>query len=140
MFITDHRVRSHNLPFEGVDYYMTRAVDGTIFSMGGFLSIYVKFGRFIFYSILNGRGANRLKLGRVHPIKGEIPIPTPLNDKLIGNILYNRIAVFNKIEQPSTKQQGIIEDTLINSLDFNSDLGKSLMQDSAMDGKNFGDL
>lgn len=53
LFFTD-RIKSHNVPVQGLDHYVTRTLDSTIVfnEEGTFVAVYGKFLRFVFWGVL----------------------------------------------------------------------------------------
>ncbi|MGL5261076.1 MAG: hypothetical protein ACRC9P_01690, partial [Bacteroides sp.] len=135
LFFTD-RIKSHNLNIEGVDFYMTRALDATIVSNkdGSFVAVYAKFLRFVFWAILKGGDEDKISDLRIDPIKGEFKIPQRLEDETICGFFVNRIMEIENLPKPSISQQSKIEDEILKDKNrfINSDAGQSIMNDNKM--------
>jgi hypothetical protein len=134
------RVKDHNLPFEGVDYYFTRALDATIIkndTTKNFLGVYGKFMRFIFWGIIKGGDENELAALHINPTGGILKNPQYSFDQDFAEVVYSRIEAFDKEPKASVKQQGIIIEEIRKDRKafFNSDAGQSMLNDRRMKKK-----
>lgn len=136
IFFTD-RIKSHNLNIEGVDFYMTRAMDATIVSNsdGSFVAVYAKFLRFIFWGIVKDGDENKISDLKIDPIKGKIKVPQRLEDETISGFFVNRIVEIENLPKPSINQQSKIEDEILRDKNkfINSDAGQSIINDRRLE-------
>lgn len=132
IFFTD-RIKDHNLGIEGVDHYMTRALDCAVIKTDDnkFLGIYGKFMRFVFFGIIRGGDENKLKETRINPVKGVFNIPQNVFDEALFSFFPNRIKQLNSLPQPSAKQQEAILNEILRDVPafLSSDEGKSMIND-----------
>jgi len=139
LILTD-RIRDHDLPYKGVDYYFSRSMDGTIIfnEQTNFLSVYGKFSRFIFWAFLNNGDETKLAGTKINPIQGLLRIPQIVNEPAITDFFINRIKELSTIDYPSDKQQEKIHEELMNNPEFyeNSEAIKTIFRDFEFDKKN----
>ncbi len=133
LFLTDI-VKSHNMGINGVDYYMTRTLDGTIISNhdNSFIAVYGKFLKFTFWGVL--RGANdesKISDLRIHSTKGIIKTPQNFGEEVMTSFFYNRIKEFEKMELAPEKQQEVILNEIKKDREgfLNSESGQSIYND-----------
>ncbi|WP_152530934.1 hypothetical protein [Sediminibacterium sp. C3] len=141
LFLTD-RVVSHNLDIKGVDYYMTRALDGTIVSNDSntFIAVYGKFLKFAFWGVLKGAN-DEAKIAdlRINPTTGNLKTPQNFEDQTMISFFYNRIKQLDFNNLTSDKQQEkILKEVMKDKESFlYSDAGKSILNDlQNLDKKN----
>lgn len=137
--ISGKRIKDYNFDSGDIDYYMTRITDFTIIknARGSYLAIYAKFGRFIFWSVLNGKGTHRLKKQRVDPLGGQILFPCELNESNIVGFIYNRIKGIERIGynlSPKQEQKTLSE--FQTNVDPDSDLIDSMLTDFEIQRRN----
>lgn len=133
LFFTD-KVSSHNLDARGVDYYMTRTLDGTIVTNNdnSFVAVYGKFLKFTFWGILKGeKEENKISELRINPIKGLIKSPQNLSSNAMIGFFFNRIKEFEKNNLVSEKQEEIILKEIEKDLNrfINSEASASIFND-----------
>lgn len=134
LFFTD-RVKENNTDLKGVDFYLTRAMDGTIVDNEPqtCLLVYGKFNRFIFWSVLKKYGdESGLKEVEINPKGGIFRIPQNLNYFPIVSFLGNRIKEISNHPLPNQEQQDKIEKEIQKDPKkfWDSDVGKSLYNDN----------
>lgn len=134
VFLTD-RVSSHNTKGIDINLYLTRAIDATIVANDKYtnVGVYVKFLRFIFWSVVKGNPNNCPDV-KVQFHSGTLKIPQELSDDFIGNFINNRIEQFDNRPKPSEAQQKIISDEMLNCEDsfWTSDGGQAMLKDFEM--------
>jgi len=133
MVFTD-RVVNHPSGLQGVDHYLTRAMDATIVTNHekSFLFIYAKFNRFIFWAPIKELSKKfELNDALINPVQGIFKIPQKVDYFPISSFIGNRIKGLSELELPNEEQQNKIEQEIIkNPKEFwRSDLGKSLLND-----------
>jgi len=133
ILMTD-RILSHNSDLEGVDYYLTRALDGTIVDNRShtFLLVYGKFNRFIFWSVVKSPNLeDELYDVEINPKGGTIEIPQGLKFDPLFSFITNRLKEINKHPLPSESQQNKIEQEIMKDPEkfWKSDVGQSLYND-----------
>ena len=132
LFFTD-RIRAHNINVKGLDFYMTRALDGTIVfnDDGDFVAIYGKFLRFIFWGVLKGGDESKIADLNISPISGEMTVPQRFEDTTMTSFFINRVREYNNLQEPSEGQQQKIIDELRkdDGAFFQTDAGQSIMND-----------
>ena len=134
LLFTD-RVKENNTELKGVDFYLTRVMDGTIVDNEPqtCLLIYGKFNRFIFWSVLKEYGdEDNLGTLSIDPINGIFKVPQLLDYFPINSFLGNRIMEVSKMPLPSEEQQEKIEKEILKDPNafWDSDIGKSLYNDN----------
>lgn len=134
LLFTD-RVKENNTDLKGVDFYLTRVMDGTIVDNEPqtCLLVYGKFNRFIFWSVLKKYGdEDKLETLSINPIKGAFKFPQSLDYFPINSFLGNRIRGVSKMAFPSEEQQEKIEKEILKNPKafWDSDIGKSLYNDN----------
>ncbi|MFM2016752.1 MAG: hypothetical protein RL007_408 [Bacteroidota bacterium] len=131
LFFTD-RLSYHNTDSIDVDLYMSRIIDATIIAneQKDTIAIYVKFLRFIFWSVVKGV-PNSSSDVKISFTPNTIKVPQFLKDDFIGNFLMNRIKVVDNRQRPSPKQQEIIIQELERNENsfWESDAGQSMLND-----------
>lgn len=136
ILLTD-RVKENPTDLKGVDFYLTRAMDGTIVDNKPqtCLLIYGKFNKFVFWAVLKNYGdENTLGDVLINPKEGILNIPQELTYFPICSFLGNRIKVVENMQFPSVEQQNKIEKEILNDNDFwNKELGQSLLNDFNLD-------
>lgn len=133
MLFTD-RVKSHTTDLTGVDFYITRALDGTIVDNPNhtFTIMYGKFNRFVFWSVIKSPDyGDDLYDVEIHPRKGNFEIPQILDYQPIISFINNRIREIEKYPLPNQAQQDKIEQEIKKNPQkfWDSDVGKSLYND-----------
>lgn len=133
LFFTD-KVQSHTMDIKGVDYYMTRALDGTIISNAenSFVAVYGKFLKFTFWGVLKGANdESKLSDLRIHPTNGVIKTPQNFGAEVMTGFFYNRIKEFEKMDLASEKQQTIILNEIKKDTEgfIKSEAGKAIYND-----------
>ena len=133
LFLTD-RIKSHSTDLKGVDFYFTRALDGTIVTGPDekHLILYGKFNRFIFWSVIKSpEYLDELYDVEIHPKGGTIEVPQKLEYEPIITFITNRIKKTNEFALPSEAQQDrILKEIMKDPESFwNSDVGQSLYND-----------
>ncbi|MPL56599.1 hypothetical protein SDC9_02085 [bioreactor metagenome] len=132
LLLTD-RVKNNSTDLKGVDFYLTRIMDGTIVDnkTQTCLLIYGKFNKFIFWAVLKEYGdENTLTDVLINPNKGTIKVPQNLSYFPICSFLGNRINVVQNMILPNTLQQEKIEEEILKDKDFwKKEIGESLMND-----------
>ncbi|MDD3878132.1 MAG: hypothetical protein PHT69_16050 [Bacteroidales bacterium] len=105
------RIKNHNLDSNGVDYYMTRALDGDVFWSNDFsyIAVYGKFLRFIFYSVIRGVNSipnykNEIILGN-----GTISSNVKLKDPNFHSFIAFRLNQISNLPKVTSKQKDIIK-------------------------------
>ncbi|WP_422082810.1 hypothetical protein [Ulvibacterium sp.] len=133
LFLTD-RIESHTTDLKGVDFYFTRALDGTIVTGPNqeHLILYGKFNRFIFWSVIKSpKYLDELYDVEIHPKGGNIEIPQPLEYEPIINFMTNRIKKISEFALPNETQQDRIAQEIMKDPEsfWKSDVGQSLYND-----------
>ncbi len=131
-YVCGERIANHNFGIPDSDYYMTRAIDCTIIysNRGSYLAVYAKFGRFFFWSVLNGRGGHKLTENRIEFKPGRFHFPKSLVENNFGNFLFNRITQINTIGYKlSPNQENVVLEEMKKHLDPYSDLAESMLND-----------
>lgn len=131
LFFTD-RMKSNSTDLKGADYYFSRAFDGTIVtSPDGYIAVYGKFMRFVFWSVIKSDLPIEDSQLRIDPLKGQIGCPQQFQDDYITDFFMNRIRQVESLPKPSEKQQEKIEEELLRDKKgfLNSDAGKSIYND-----------
>ena len=133
IWFTD-RVEFHTTELEGVDYYMTRMNDLTIISNPEktYLSIYAKFNRFMFFSVLKSpTGKESLKDLAIDPVTGKFMIPQQFEYWALSEFLTNRIHGISTHNQASDDQQDKIYEEIAKDTEafWKSDAGRSIYND-----------
>ncbi|ASV32346.1 MULTISPECIES: hypothetical protein [Flavobacteriaceae] len=133
LFLTD-RIKSHSTDLKGVDFYFTRALDGTIVSGPSkeYVIVYGKFNRFVFWSVIKSPGyLDELYDVEIHPKGGSIEIPQRLEYEPITTFMTNRIKKIAEFPLPSEAQQDrIVEEIMKDPESFwKSDIGRSMYND-----------
>lgn len=123
MQLTD-KIKDHDLPFGGVEYYFTRHLDATI-------AVYGKFLKFIFWGIIKGGDEVKLQELKVNPIKGVIKFPQVADEFQLGNFYYNRIMQIENLPKASEQQQDLILREILKDKEgfLNSEAGKAIRKD-----------
>jgi len=139
LLLTD-RIISHTMDLKGVDFYFTRAMDGTIVDNQNhtFAIMYGKFNRFVFWSVIKSPEYNdELYDVEIHPRKGTIEIPQGLDYQPILSFMINRIKEIEKFPLPNQAQQDKIEKEILKDPQkfWDSDVGQSLYNDNFNLGK-----
>ena len=134
LYFTD-RVKSHTTDLKGVDFYITRALDGTIVDNHNhtIVIMYGKFNRFVFWSVIKSPDyTDELYDVEIHPKKGKFEIPQSLDYAPIISFITNRIKEIEKYPAPNQAQQDKIEYEIKKNPQkfWESDLGKSLYNDN----------
>lgn len=133
LLFTD-RVKSHTTDLTGVDFYITRALDGTIVDNPNhtFIIMYGKFNRFVFWSVIKSPDyGDDLYDVEIHPRKGNFEIPQILDYQPIISFINNRIREIEKYPLPNQAQQDKIDQEIKKNPQkfWDSDVGKSLYND-----------
>jgi len=133
LFFTD-RVKSNTTDLKGVDFYFTRAMDGTIVDNQNhtFTIVYGKFNRFVFWSVIKSPDySDQLYDVEINPKKGTFEIPQDLDYQPIISFMSNRIREIEKFPLPNQTQQDKIEKEIMKNPEkfWNSDIGQSLYND-----------
>lgn len=130
--ILTSRVSSHNMDALYADLYTTRTIDATVISNedDSTVGVYVKFLRFMIWSIVKGHPTNGENL-KVNFDHGEIELPQSINDDYFVGFLKNRMENIDKGSNASEKQQLIIQKELEkNEQNFwRSDAGNAIIND-----------
>ena len=138
MLLTD-RVEYNPTELKGVDFYLTRVMDGTIVDNKPHtcLLIYGKFNKFIFWAVLKEYGdEHTLTDVLINPSKGVINVPQDLSYFPICSFLGNRIKVVENMTLPNPQQQKKIEEEILKDENFwEKEIGKSLLNDLNLDEK-----
>lgn len=134
LLLTD-RIISHTMDLKGVDFYFTRAMDGTIVDNPNhtFVIMYGKFNRFVFWSVIKSpEYSDELYDVEIHPRKGTIEIPQDLGYEPILSFMTNRIKEIEKFPLPNQVQQDKIEKEILKDPQkfWDSDVGQSLYNDN----------
>lgn len=131
ILLTD-RIKSHTTNGINVDLYMSRTVDATIVVNSDYskVAIYVKFLRFIIWSVVKGN-PNDCEDLKIDFIKGRLSVPQIMKDDFFGGFLHHRINEIDNKPKPNKEQQDkITSEILKNEKGFwNSDAGKSMIND-----------
>lgn len=132
LLFTD-RVKNSSRTVKGLDYYTSRALDGTIITTNDnkYVAVYGKFMRFIFWHIIKSDQPTAKTDALIHPVSGVISIPQRIQDNYLCDFLINRSNEYSKLQDISAKQQNkITEEVIKNKKAFrNSDAGKSIYND-----------
>lgn len=130
--LTD-KIKDHDLPFGGVEYYFTRHMDATIVYNHNrtFLAVYGKFLKFIFWGIIKGGDEVKLQELKVNPIKGVIKFPQVADEFQLSNFYYNRIMQIENLPKASKQQQDLILKEILKDKEgfLNSEAGKAIRKD-----------
>lgn len=132
LFFTD-RVKSHNIDAKGVDYYMTRTLDGTIVGNqeGTFVAVYGKFSRFVFWGLIKGGDETKLNDLKINPMSGELKIPQKFEEPSMVGFFENRIKGIASLVGPTSAQQQKIANEILKDKNsfFKSDAGQAISND-----------
>ncbi len=115
LMLTD-RVASHTFPLKNVDYYFSRALDGTtVFDDNNGCAIYVKFARFIFWGFLSGVDDTSFAGTKINPIKGNMKMEgQQMATSFVHGFYQNRMQqIEDNTQYASEKQQVIIEEDIM---------------------------
>ena len=139
IFLTD-RLKDHDLPYDNVDNYFTRALHSTyVYNLKrNFLCVYGKFSRFMFFGLLGDCDESLLINSKIFNSKGSIKMPQEMREPTIGNFLVNAIKKIESMPGPSSKQEKIIIDEIKRNYEsfIKSDNYKSIFVDKAFLLKN----
>lgn len=131
IFLTD-RIDSTNTNLKGADFYLTRTLDATIISnpKNTYIAVYLKFSRFIFWSVIRGENESNLLPHKIDPLSGKIIFPQTLDEDLY-DFLINRITQIEGLPKASKNQQEQILKDIHKDMDgfLKSDLGQSIIND-----------
>ena len=132
LFFTD-RIKSHDVDVQGLDYYVTRAIDSTVVfnDDGSFVAVYGKFLRFVFWGVLRGGDESKISDLMIDPIGGELHIPQRFEDMTMTSFLATRAKEFEALPKPTdAQQQKIMEEIRKNDgAFFQTDAGQSMLND-----------
>jgi hypothetical protein len=117
-----------------VDFYFTRAFDGTIVDNPShtFIIMYGKFNRFVFWSVIKSpEFSDELYDVEIHPKKGTFEIPQNLDYEPIASFMTNRIRKIEEFASPNESQQDKILKEIMKDPEkfWKSDVGQSLYND-----------
>lgn len=131
IFLTD-RLASIPSNHQMADVYFSRAIDATVVINKDFttVGVYVKFLRFVVWSIVKGKPTNGKGL-KVNFAKGQLSTPQIIDDDYFGGFLYGRVQEIDSLPDMNEKQQQkVIEEIVKNEDQFwSSDAGLSLLND-----------
>ncbi|AOZ99786.1 hypothetical protein [Flavobacterium commune] len=137
IFLTD-RISNSVSNLKSSDIYLSRMIDATIVVNNDYstVAVYVKFLRFIMWSIVKGKPTTGNNL-RVSFSPSKLTLPQSIQDNYFGGFLYNRIKMIDDGPKISAEQEKkIVEEILKNEKDFfNSDMYKSLKNDNNLNEK-----
>lgn len=132
LFLTDS-IRAHNINVTGLDYYITRTLDFTIFasSDGSFVAIYCKFLRFMVWSVIKDIHTNINSELQIRPSLGFIHFPQHIHDAYMIENVIQRVRVIESIPGASEHQQEkIFQEVKKNTRKFiNSDAARAIFND-----------
>lgn len=99
---------------KGSDVYLSRTIDATIVVNADYskVAIYVKFLRFVMWSIVKGEPTNGTNLS-VSFLPNKLILPQSLEDEFFGGFIYNRIKLMNEGPKLSAEQEKKIIDEII---------------------------
>ncbi len=135
LLMPTERMVKNETELPGIDYYMTRALDGTIVdnSTKTFCAVYGKFNRFIFWGIIKDATAGSyLSEVTVNALGGTIMHPYTLHNYPIQSFFQGRIQfIEDSRKRVSQTQMDLIEREVMRDVNKfkNSDLGDSLSTD-----------
>lgn len=131
MVLTD-RLASHTTNSQNADLYMSRYIDATIIINDNYstVGVYVKFLRFMFWSILKGKPTEGENI-KVQFYPSVLTLPQVVKDNYFGGFIFNRIKKIDNGSEISEAQQiKIAEEIVKNENSFwNTDAGKSMLND-----------
>ena len=131
VMLTD-RLSSHTTNFQNADLYMSRYIDATIIVNDDYstVGVYVKFLRFMFWSILKGKPTEGENI-KVQFNPSVLNLPQVVKDNYFGGFIFNRIKLIdNGPEVSEAQQRKIAEEIIKNENSFwNTDAGKSMLND-----------
>ena len=131
VLLTD-RLTSHTTDTQNADLYMSRYIDATIIINDDYstVGVYVKFLRFMFWSILKGKPTEGQNI-KVQFNPSNISQPQIVKDDYFGNFIYSRIKEIDNGPSVSDAQQKKIADEILkNENEFwTTDAGKSMLND-----------
>lgn len=133
LMFTD-RIKESNIHADGIDFYITRALDITIITSDDkkYLAVYGKFLRFIFWSIIKtDEDKNNNVETTINEISGNISFPQIINDKYLLSFLTNRTNKIEELPKASERQLELIskERNKENGAFWKTDAGKSILND-----------
>ncbi|MEP1026858.1 MAG: hypothetical protein ABJG68_11685 [Crocinitomicaceae bacterium] len=140
VMLTD-RIISQTPKQRNSDLYMSRVIDATIITNDdcSTVAVYVKFLRFIFWSVVKGNPTNGKNI-KLNFSKSKLTLPQSITDGFFGGFIYNRIKEIDaKSKISDSQQQKIVDEIVKNELDFfNSDAAKAMLNDYKLNNKNIG--
>lgn len=99
-------VASTEVEIQGLDFYLTRAIDLTVISDNkGYVAVYGKFLRFIFWSVLESNEPVSSPDSYIHNPGGKLSFPQDILDPNLLDFLSRRPKVIADLPQPSPHQQ-----------------------------------
>lgn len=116
----------------GVDYYVSRAIDGTIISNEeqSYLAVYGKFLRFVFWAVIKSKGDPLSVDTLISPTDGTISVPQKISDIYLTDFLINRSNQLDAIKASPKQQEKIFKEIDKGREKFwQSDAGQSILND-----------
>lgn len=140
VMLTD-RLKSHNINSQNADLYISRYIDATIIINDDYstVGVYVKFLRFMFWSILKGKPTQGENI-KVKFNPGVLTLPQSVNDDYFGGFIFSRIKEIDDAPILSEVQQKkIVEEIMKSENNFwNTDAGISILNDYKLRKKTSG--
>ena len=131
IMLTD-RLTSHTTNSRNADLYLSRYIDATIIINDDYstVGVYVKFMRFMFWSILKGKPTEGKNI-KVQFTPSVLTLPQVVQDDYFGGFILRRIKEIDNGPVVSKAQhRKIVEEIMKNENSFwNSDAGKSMLND-----------
>jgi len=131
LFFTD-RVKQTTIDVRGLDYYVSRAFDGTIISNEeqSYLAVYGKFLRFVFWVVIKSKGDPLSADTLISPTGGTIGVPQKIADIYLTDFLINRSNQLDAVKASPTQQEKIFQEIEKDREKFwHSDAGQSILND-----------
>lgn len=139
LMLTD-RIKYHDVPLKGVDYFFSRSLDGTVIynTQNNFLGVYAKFSRFIFWAYVFEGDESLLKGTKINSNNGIIKIPQIIAEPEIMGFFMHRIEELSKLKLASENQQSIISQEIKSNPTFynESEAIQTILKDLDFDRMN----
>lgn len=140
VLLTD-RLTSHTTDSQNADLYMSRYIDATIIINDDYstVGVYVKFLRFMFWSILKGKPTEGENI-KVQFNPSIISQPQIVKDDYFGGFIFSRIREIDNRPSVSEEQQKKIADEIMKNENvfWTTDAGKSMLNDYKLRKKTSG--
>jgi hypothetical protein len=137
ILLTD-RLTRHTTEAQNADLYMSRYIDATIIINEDYSSVgvYVKFLRFMFWSVLRGSPTVGKNI-KVQFTPNKLILPQAVTDNFFGNFIFNRIKEIDNGPAVSAVQERLIfEEIQKNETNFwDTDAGRSMKNDHELSKK-----